>query len=183
MEKTERKIFITFSVILGGVFIFVCMYLAYFWLKYPLNYGDSIRLYADKFDIDPSLVASIINEESSFETNVVSNKGAVGLMQIMPRTAVFVADMLGESIDTKTLVQSDTNIKLGTKYLDYLQDKFQDETVVLACYNAGEGVVRNWLKDTRYSTDGKTLKFVPYKETREYIKNVQKGKEIYKSKL
>jgi soluble lytic murein transglycosylase len=104
-------------------------------------------------------------------------------MQIMPRTAVFVADMLGESVDTKALVQSDTNIKLGTKYLDYLQDKFQDETVVLACYNAGEGVVRSWLKDTKYSIDGKTLKFIPYKETREYVQNVQRGKEIYKSKL
>ena len=183
MEKTEQKIFSIFCLILGGVLLFMSVYLVYFWLKYPLNYKDSIKLYASKFDLEPSLIASVINEESSFDKDAVSNKGAVGLMQIMPTTAVFVADMLGENIDTKKLINSDTNIRLGTKYLDYLQSKFQDEKVVLACYNAGEGIVSKWLKDNRYSKDGKTLYFVPYKETREYIQKVQKGKEIYKSKL
>lgn len=183
MSKVERKILISFSCILGGVLVFVCLYLAYFWVKYPLNYRDSINFYAQKYNIEPELIASVINAESSFDKDALSNKGAVGLMQIMPTTAIFVSDMLGENLDAKMLTQSDVNIKLGTKYLNYLQNKFQDEKVVLACYNAGEGVVSKWLADKRYSQDGKTLDFVPYKETREYIEKVQKGKEIYKSKL
>ena len=183
MDKTEKNIFISFAVVLGCALVFVCLYLAYFLLKYPLNYVDSIKLYAKNSDIEPSLVASIINEESGFDKDVISNKGAIGLMQIMPKTAVFVAGMLGEKLDTESLVESGTNIKLGCRYLEYLQSKFDDEKVVLACYNAGEGVVSKWLADKRYSQDGKTLDFVPYKETREYIEKVQKGKEIYKSKL
>lgn len=182
MDKVEKRIFVIFSLVLGGIFAFVCLYLAYFWLSYPLNYKNSIQMYANKYKLDPSLIASIINEESSFDKDAISSKGAIGLMQIMPRTAVF-ADMLNENLDTKTLIDSETNIKLGCRYIEYLKQKFNDEKVVLACYNAGEGIVLKWLQDKRYSQDGKTLKFVPYKETREYIKKVQKGKEIYKSKF
>ena len=86
-------------------------------------------------------------------------------------------------IDVKSLFESDTNIKIGCKYLSYLFDKFEDETVALASYNAGEGVVMRWLEDSRYSADKKTLKKIPYEETREYVAKVQKAKAVYKSKL
>ena len=77
MDKTERKIFISFASVLGGVLVMVIGTLAYFWLKYPLNYGDSIRLYADRFDLEPELVASVINVESGFDKKAISGKGAV----------------------------------------------------------------------------------------------------------
>ncbi len=183
MTKTEKTIFITFSAILGSILVFTFCYVAYFWIKYPLNYRDSITLRSKQFNLEPELVASVINAESGFDKGAVSSKGAVGLMQLMPKTAVFVGDMLGENVDTKSLTQSDTNIKLGCCYLEYLKEKFEDEKVVLASYNAGEGVVSRWLADKRFSPDGKTLTEIPYKETREYIKKVQQGKSIYKNRL
>lgn len=183
MDKTERKIFISFASVLGVVLVMVIGTLAYFWLKYPLNYGDSIRLYANRFDLEPELVASVINVESGFDKKAISDKGAVGLMQLMPKTALFVSGMLGENLEANSLINSDTNIRLGCKYLMYLGEKFEDEKTVLACYNAGEGVVKRWLSDSRYSDDGKTLKNIPYAQTREYVEKVLHGKEIYKSKL
>jgi soluble lytic murein transglycosylase len=140
-------------------------------------------LYSQEYDIKPELVASVINAESNFDKDAKSSKGAIGLMQIMPKTAVYIAGSDAGVIDVKSLFESDTNIKLGCKYLSYLFDKFEDETVALASYNAGEGVVMRWLEDSRYSADKKTLKKIPYEETREYVAKVQKAKAVYKSKL
>ena len=77
----------------------------------------------------------------------------------------------------------DYNIKLGTYYLAYLSNKFNDTTVVLCSYNAGEGVVKSWLNDTKYSKDGKTLDYIPYKQTQNYVQNVIQGLDIYAKKL
>lgn len=183
MDKTERKIFISFAIILGVVLLFVFSYVVYFSAKYPLKYSDSILLYADEYDIKPELVASVICAESRFDKDAVSKKGAIGLMQIKPSTAVFMAEDISENFDYNTLFESQVNIKIGCMYLDYLFDKFENEEVALASFNAGEGVVKRWLEDPRYSDDKKTLKFIPYKETREYVQKVQKAKGIYKSKL
>ncbi len=183
MDKTERKIFISFATVLGVVFLFVSCYLVYFSAKYPLKYSDSILLYADEYDIKPELVASVINAESGFDKDAVSNKGAIGLMQIKPSTAIFIAEDMSEDFDYNMLFESQVNIKIGCRYLDYLFDKFENEEVALASFNAGEGVVKRWLEDERYSDDKKTLKYIPYEETRRYVQKVQNAKGIYKSKL
>ena len=183
MSYGEKRVFIIFSAILGSILIFVVGYLIYFWLNYPLGYTSSIKTYSHRFNLQPELVASVINAESGFDKKAVSNKGAVGLMQLMPKTAVFASDILGEELSAEALVDSDTNIRLGCCYLNYLRTKFGDEVVALAGYNAGEGVVSKWLQDSRYSDDGKTLKYIPYKETRDYVKKVLSAKDIYKSKL
>ena len=183
MSYGEKRVFIIFSAILGSILIFVVGYLVYFAIKYPLNYKGSIKEYSRQFNLQPELIASVINAESGFDKDAISSKGAVGLMQLMPRTAVFAADILGEEINAKSLTDSGTNIRLGCCYLEYLMDKFGDEKTALACYNAGEGVVARWLENSEYSYDGKTLKDIPYKETKEYIKRVLSAKDIYKSKL
>lgn len=183
MEREEKNIFLTFTIILSVVLSFVAVLLVYNICSYPLKYKDSIIKYSSEFNLNPSLVASVINSESGFRKDVVSSKGAVGLMQLKPETAVYMADSLGEKLDTSTLTDSDTNIRLGCCYLEYLINKFENETVVLASYNAGEGVVARWLKDKSYSKDGKTLDYIPYKETQKYVNNVLSAKSIYQSKL
>ena len=74
------------------------------------------------------------------------------------------------------------NINLGTYYLSLLTQEFQDETLVLCAYNAGPSNVKNWLKTEEYSTDGKTLKVIPFKETENYVKKCEQAKKYYNTK-
>ena len=81
------------------------------------------------------------------------------------------------------LFEADYNIKLGTYYLAYLENKFEDTTVVLCAYNAGEGVVQGWLNNIQYSKDGKTIDVIPYSQTEAYTQKVLNSLKIYEKKL
>ena len=71
------------------------------------------------------------------------------------------------------------NVMVGTKYLAYLYNMFGDMETAIAAYNAGLGNVRDWLADERYSDDGKTLKDIPFAETRNYVRRVREAIDIY----
>ncbi|HBJ98443.1 MAG TPA: lytic transglycosylase [Clostridiales bacterium] len=138
-------------------------------INYPYRYKKTIKKYAEAYNVERSLVYAVIYCESSFNKKAVSSAGAKGLMQLMPSTANFVADMLGE--DDYDLFNPSDNIRFGVKYLSYLFEKFKNEQHVLYAYNAGEGVVKKWL-----SSGGD----FPYKESVNYYKRVIKVKKIYK---
>jgi soluble lytic murein transglycosylase len=135
-------------------------------------------LYSREYDLDPYLVFSVIKVESNFSLCAKSNKGALGLMQILPATAEYIADKL--NIEDYDLFDSKINIKFGCYYLRYLLDKFNCADLVLCAYNAGEGNVNKWLNDKRYSNDKVSLVYIPFYETREYVKLVNKNFKIYK---
>lgn len=79
------------------------------------------------------------------------------------------------------LYEPETNIMVGCWYLNVLQEEFNgDLRLVLAAYNGGSGNVSKWLKDEKYSKDGKTLDRIPYKETEEYVNKVLRYNEIYR---
>ena len=180
MKKKATIISIVIVTILViGIYLFLCIG----YILYPIRYKDSIITYSQEYDVEKSLVASVINAESSFNTKAVSSKGAIGLMQLMPTTAKWLADKLNIEYKEEYLFEADYNIKLGTYYLAYLENKFNDTTVVLCAYNAGEGVVQNWLNNKDYSKDGKTIEVIPYSQTRAYTQKVIKGLEIYEKKL
>ncbi|MBS1455663.1 MAG: lytic transglycosylase domain-containing protein [Clostridia bacterium] len=145
---------------------------------YPTEYKKEVIAASDRFGTDKVLIFSVINAESGFDKNAVSKKGAAGLMQIMPETAVFIAGKLG--IKTYDLFDPGTNILFGAYYLNYLLSRFGDKITAVAAYNAGEGNVEKWLKAKEYSADGKTLKSVPYPETSAYIKKIKKSLKKYK---
>lgn len=149
---------------------------------YPMKYCDEIKKYSLEFDVDGGLVASVINVESGYREGVISSKGAKGLMQIIPSTGEWLADRLGEEFEEEKLLDSDFNIKLGTYYLSYLIGKFGDVKIALCSYNAGEGNVKSWLKDERYSSNGKELTKIPFKETENYVNRVEKNYKYYKNK-
>ena len=144
---------------------------------YPLEYRQIIDECCKEYSLDTTLIYSLINVESSYNKNAVSNKGAVGLMQILPSTAEFVASKL--SIKEYDLWNPKTNILFGCNYLSYLQEKYHERNTSLCAYNAGEGKVNEWLRNEKYSKDGKTLYYVPYKETREYLKKINKNYNRY----
>ena len=115
---------------------------------------DLVDRAAKAYDIDPLLVHSVIQVESGYNPYAVSNKGAEGLMQLIPSTA----RRFGV---TNTFNPSD-NIEAGVRYLKYLQNIFGDNRLALAAYNAGEGAV------ARYGW------IPPYAETRQYVDRVGK---------
>jgi soluble lytic murein transglycosylase-like protein len=115
--------------------------------------SDLVKDAAQRYQVDPLLVDSVIHVESGFNPNAVSLKGAQGLMQLIPATAQRFG--ASDAFDPKQ------NIDAGVHYLKYLQDRFpNDLTLSLAAYNAGEGAV------TRYNS------VPPYPETADYVQKV-----------
>lgn len=182
-NKKERKgkyvfaFFLAIVIMVGGLF-------AIYKIRYPIKYQNEIAKYSESYSLDKTMVASLINEESSYNPNAVSKAGAIGLMQITPSTGQFIANRLGESnFDASQLFDPDTNIKYGCYYLRYLREKFVDTKVVLTAYNAGETTVRLWLKDKQYSTDGVTLNKIPYNVTDSYTTKIISGMRHYANRV
>lgn len=152
---------------------------------YPLKYKDAVIEYADYYGIDRALIFAVIKTESSFDEKALSKAGAIGLMQITQKTGEYIAFKLG--IKTYNLIDIRTNINFGCYYIKYLFIKFDNMQTALVAYNAGEGNVSLWLADSKFSSDGKTLNDIPYKESKEYIKKINKNftkyKKLYKKIL
>ncbi|MGA7615463.1 MAG: lytic transglycosylase domain-containing protein [Thermoanaerobaculia bacterium] len=116
-------------------------------------YGSLIHEHAKKYDVDPALVAAVMETESRFKKRARSPVGAQGLMQLMPRT--------GRWMGAQNLFDPDQNVEAGVKYLKYLEERFDGNLKkTIAAYNAGEGTVRHY--------GG----VPPYRETKSYVKQV-----------
>ena len=154
-------------------------------VRYPLKYKNYIMIHAETYNLQPELVASVINVESSFDKDAVSSSGAIGLMQVLPSTAEEVADKLNySSFQVEDLLTEYKNIEIGCYYLRYLLDYFDENLYnALASYNAGLNNVNTWLGSSKYSEDGEHLTSTPYKETNEYIEKIYKNMEKYKAKF
>jgi soluble lytic murein transglycosylase len=144
-------------------------------LIFPLKYRDEIRAAAREYEIDPSLVAAVVRVESNFRPRAVSPKGAVGLMQIMPATAEYIAGKMG--LTKYDLNKPADNIKIGTFYLRYLFNRFGDTRTVLFAYNAGEGNVAKWIGS------GAVLTTCPFPETNSYAEKVLDSKNFYANRI
>ena len=152
-------------------------------ILYPLDYWDVIRTEAQKRNLDPFLVASIIRQESGFEPTVVSNAGAVGLMQIMPGEVSRIAAAAGLSgIDRKQLFDPITNIAVGAaEYSQKLSVMRGNDILAIAAYNAGEDAVGRWLAQRPIDGDPDIfVDSIPYAETRLYVKSVTRNRFEYR---
>lgn len=149
---------------------------------FPIGYKDYINKYSLKNDIDPFLVAALINVESKYNKEALSPKNARGLMQIGEQTGIWGSEVLGiQEFDEDALFNPEINISIGTWYLKQLKGEFNNSLgLVLAAYNAGSGNVNKWLQDKRYSNDGMELDQIPFKETEEYLQKVEINYNIYK---
>jgi hypothetical protein len=126
-------------------------------------YGAIIFREARKNDLPPELVAAMVHTESDFRTTLVSHKSAQGLMQIVPSTA--------RELGIQNPFDPEQNIAAGTKYFRYLLDRFENETVALAAYNAGEGNVERF--------GG----IPPFRETQNYISRVNRRTDRYRQRV
>jgi len=112
-----------------------------------------IARHSRQHQLHPALIRAVIKAESNFDPHAISRAGAVGLMQLMPQTAV--------RLDVRDLYDPDDNVGGGTKYLRQLLDRFHGNLpLALAAYNAGENVV------DRYQS------LPPIDETRQYVRKV-----------
>lgn len=176
---------ILYKIIVGIVCISLALILGYSgWCLvlrkyvYPLKYQELVFENADKYNLDESLVYSVIKTESSFDQSAVSKKGAKGLMQITDSTASYIAKRLG--VGSFDIFEPKVNIEFGCYYLRYLIDRFREIDTAVIAYNAGESKVSEWLNNSEYSTDGIRVQNIPYKETREYLNKVKKSLAVYK---
>lgn len=148
---------------------------------YPVQYQKEIWQYAEEYSLDPYMVCAVIHTESRFRPLAVSRLGALGLMQLMPDTGIWIGDHLGLDLAESDLTDPEINIRLGCWYLRYLLDHFEgDYALALAAYNGGIGNVRKWLADPDLSGDGKHLDHIPFTETAEYIGKVERAWERYR---
>lgn len=181
--RARRRILIV-SLLLGLILLMVSS--DWFWrMLYPIEHEPLIRAAAHEHGLDPLFVSALIRVESKFQEEDVSHVGAVGLMQLMPETAEWIAKegripYNGEA----ELAQPPINIRLGTWYLGYLKQQFNGNLpLVAASYNAGQGRVSRWLKSGVWDGQLDTSEQIPVGETRHYVQRVfytyDRYKELY----
>ena len=172
VEKTKRRLLIWG--IAAAVFLalaFVYSGTAWIWFR-PVLHKNIINKYAGLYKCDPLWIMAIIKAESGFLPRAQSPRGALGLMQILPSTARSIAPEIGLQIAADDdLKNPDLNLHLGVYYVSKLGDLFPgDENAVLAAYNAGPGVTREWLK----GKPGLELVDIAYPETRRFVHTVNR---------
>lgn len=147
---------------------------------YPMKYQEIVNDMAEEYQLDPSLVFAVIHTESKFDQNALSSAQAKGLMQITDDTFRWAQKRAGEQeMNPENLYIPKTNIRYGCYILVLLSEQFDDIETVLAAYNAGQGRVLEWLNNTDYSKDGKTLHTIPYEETEDYVRRVLNTQKRY----
>ncbi len=142
----------------------------------------------DTFDVDRALIFGIMRQESHFNPDARSRRGARGLMQLMPRTAKFVANDQGVTdIGRKKLYDPEINMLLGRRYIRHLLDHpAVDGNLfrLLAAYNAGPGNLRKWSKKVDFKGDPLLfIESIPSGETRNFIEKVLTNVWMYRMRL
>ena len=149
------------------------------------SYKQLIEKYAAEYNLNPAFVAAVIRNESLFDPKAVSSVGAQGLMQIMPDTAVWIGrEKL--HIQDYDMYDPETNIRFGCWYLNYLSNLFDGDPVCVVCaYHTGHNRVRNWLANSSFSDDGKTIvpDRIPEEDTKIYAGKVTRDYGIYQELL
>ena len=182
--KNKYKIIIgTVIMILIIAILFVLFKDKLLKILYPKTYSEIISVYAEKYDVEENLIYAVIKAESNFNSEAVSNRDAIGLMQIVEETAIEVATRNQIDIDTENiseeLLNIDNNINIGTKYLSTLLTQYGNIEVALAAYNAGIGTVNNWIEKQIIQADGSNIENVPYKETNNYVRKILRDYRVY----
>ncbi len=152
-------------------------------MGYPMAYQDEIADAAQRYDLDASWINGIILQESTFQESIVSHADAIGLMQVMPSTGTFIADLKGlAKFDPSVLYDIETNLDYGAFYIDYLRDLLNgDLAMVLIAYNGGPGNARTW-RSRYYKGDFELfIESIPVTESRNFVKYVYTNIRIYEA--
>ena len=152
--------------------------------KYPVFYSELINKSSKENKINPSLILSVIREESRFDRFAKSWVGARGLMQFMPSTFKWLIKLRGKKdISSSDIYDPKVNIDFGAFYIDWLINYLHDVDYPLICaiavYNGGIGNIRKWIK--KYGEEDFVL-FIPFDETKNYVRKIFKSFYNYEKK-
>jgi len=148
---------------------------------FPYKYKEYVDKYSSQYNLDPLFVLAVIKTESKFDDDAQSHKNAVGLMQITVETGAWAAKEMGFNTFSKDdLYNEEYNIRMGCWYLRRLNDIFDgDLDLTIAAYNAGPTNVNTWLENKKYSSDGKSIDYIPFGETKKYVDKVDTYYHVY----
>lgn len=154
-------------------------------LRFPVLKKDQITKYSNKQQLQPAYTMAVIRRESAFASDARSKVGALGLMQIMPATGKVIAGKLKVKYKNKNqLLNPDTNVKFGTKYLNMMLKKFYKQPALAsAAYNAGGHRVKKWLPENTDMQADRWVETIPFTETREYVSSILAYTAIYEHQL
>jgi soluble lytic murein transglycosylase len=158
--------------------------LVYWRILFPEPWWNTIQTESAKNNLDPYLVASLIRQESEFDPGAISYANAWGLMQIRPSPeGVKLAREEGVAhFKAYQLLNPEMNIKLGTRYLHELMDRFGGvQEYALAAYNAGDSRVAEWQAAGPYSGIDEFVESIPFTQTREYVEAILRNEETYRA--
>ena len=151
-------------------------------LLYPLMLQEGIVTLSEEHELDPALVAGLIRQESTFNPSATSVAGARGLMQVMPEVGSRTARALGYPVWSPALLwQPDVNLELGIRHLAEMRDRHQNLARLLAAYNAGGTPVGRWETRLGASDPELYIERIPYRETRDYVRVVQRNRAVYRA--
>ena len=149
---------------------------------YPIKYESVVERTSKEYGVEKELIYAIIKCESGFDENAKSHAGACGLMQITPETFDWVGKYHAKNEDLKgaDIHTPETNVKIGTLFISTLIKKYKNEVLALCAYNAGMNAVDRWLRENREFKKSADTEHIPYPETKEYVRRVQRAKKMYK---
>ena len=154
-------------------------------LRFPRPYDNIVFKNAKQFSLQPEYVYGVMRQESAMNSIARSHAGARGLMQLMPATAKEVAGKLNVSApNSSSLLQPDLNVKLGSKYLRLMLDRYDNQQVLAtASYNAGPHRVKRWLPADKKMSADVWVDTIPFDETRKYVRRVMAYSTVYEWKM
>ncbi|MDR0217864.1 MAG: murein transglycosylase [Enterobacteriaceae bacterium] len=144
--------------------------------RFPLAWKNEFQHFTANKDISQSYAMAIARQESAWDPQALSVKGASGLMQLMPATAADTAkkQKVDDYVSSSQLMSPNMNIKLGTHYLNMIYLDFNKNRILAsAAYNAGPRNVERWLAESEGKINAIAfIESIPFPETRSYVKNV-----------
>ena len=151
-----------------------------FTLRYLAPYRDQFRSHAREHGLDEAWVLGVVRQESRFIADARSSAGAMGLMQLMPATARWVAGKLGlQGFKQAIVTDLDINISMGTYYLKHVLETLDNQPVLASAgYNAGPGRARAW-RSQEAMESAIYAETIPFDETRDYVKKVMANATFY----
>ncbi len=152
-------------------------------LRYPLPFQDVFTEYARSHGLDEAWVLGLARQESRFIVDARSSAGAAGLMQLMPRTAKFVASKIGmRRFHHRDVTKVETNVNLGSKYMKLVLDQLGHPVLASTAYNAGPSRARRW-RDAKPLEGAIYIETIPFSETRDYVRKVMANSVFYSAIL
>ena len=189
LVRVHRRVVTRVVVVIGLVVMIattaVAVHLAmpswYARLWYPMEHVSAITAEAAAAGVEPDLLAAVIYRESGFTEDARSDRGAIGLMQVLPETAQWIHRQPGgPAADPARLADPEVNIAYGAWYLHYLADKYGSQDFALAAYNGGETNLQEWIAAARRQGRSLSIADVPFSETRGFVTAVHEARAIYR---